>query len=234
MTPDEIEALTFDVFGTVVDWRGGILRDGAAVSAKHGLSVDWGRVADAWRGRYQPLLSDVREGRRPWVVLDQLHREGLDQVLAQFGIAGLDAATREEFVRVWHRLDPWPDVIPGLDRLRRRYILATLSNGGVRLTVNMAKRAGLPWDAVLGAEVAQAYKPSPETSARLLDLPPARCLMVAAHYSDLVAAREQGFRTCYVWRREEWGTGEKNDLPADPGLDLVVEDFAELADRLGV
>ena len=235
MRPDEIEALTFDVFGTVVDWRAGIRRDGAALGARHGLAVDWAAFADAWRGRYQPLLSDVREGRRPWVILDQLDREGLDQVLAQFGITELDSATREDFVRAWHRLDPWPDVVGGLTRLRRRYILATLSNGNVRLMVNMAKRAGLPWDAVLGAEMAKAYKPSPEsylTTARLLDLPPARCMMVAAHYYDLVAARAQGFRTCYVWRRDEWGTGEKNDLPADHGLDLVVEDFAELADRL--
>lgn len=235
MRPDEIEALTFDVFGTVVDWRAGIRRDGAALGARHGLAVDWAAFADAWRGRYQPLLSDVREGRRPWVILDQLHREGLDQVLAQFGITELDSATREDFVQAWHRLDPWPDVVGGLTRLRRRYILATLSNGNVRLMVNMAKRAGLPWDAVLGAEMAKAYKPSPEsylTTARLLDLPPARCMMVAAHYYDLVAARAQGFRTCYVWRRDEWGTGEKNDLPADHGLDLVVEDFAELADRL--
>ena len=223
------------MFGTVVDWRAGIRRDGAALGARHGLAVDWAAFADAWRGRYQPLLSDVREGRRPWVILDQLHREGLDQVLAQFGITELDSATREDFVQAWHRLDPWPDVVGGLTRLRRRYILATLSNGNVRLMVNMAKRAGLPWDAVLGAEMAKAYKPSPEsylTTARLLDLPPARCMMVAAHYYDLVAARAQGFRTCYVWRRDEWGTGEKNDLPADHGLDLVVEDFAELADRL--
>ena len=237
MRPDEIEALTFDVFGTVVDWRAGIRRDGAALGARHGLAVDWAAFADAWRGRYQPLLSDVREGRRPWVILDQLHREGLDQVLAQFGITGLDSATREDFVQAWHRLDPWPDVVGGLTRLRRRYILATLSNGNVRLMVNMAKRAGLPWDAVLGAEMAKAYKPSPEsylTTARLLDLPPARCMMVAAHYYDLVAARAQGFRTCYVWRRDEWGTGEKHDLPADHRLDLVVEDFAELADRLAV
>ena len=228
MAPDEIEALTFDVFGTVVDWRGGVIRDGMALGARHGLDVDWGRFADAWRGRYQPLLSDVREGRRPWVILDQLHREGLDQVLEQFGITGLDDAAREDFVRVWHRLDPWPDAVAGLNRLRQRYVLATLSNGNVRLTVNMAKRAGLPWDAVLGAEVAQAYKPSPatyQTTARLLDVPPDRCLMVAA--------RGQGFRTCYVWRRDDWGTGEKQDLPADHGLDLVVEDFAELADRLG-
>ena len=237
MTLDEIEALTFDVFGTVVDWRAGIIRDGAALGARHGLTVDWAAFAGAWRSLYQPLLSEVRDGRRPWVPLDQLHREGLDLVLAQFGIAGLDEVELADLVRAWHRLDPWPDAVAGLDRLKRRYILATLSNGNVRLMVDMAKRAGLPWDAVLGAEVARAYKPSPETyltTARLLDLPPARCMMVAAHYSDLVAARSLGFRTCYVWRRDEWGIGEKHDLPADHGLDLVVEDFAELADRLGV
>ncbi|GGF42451.1 haloacid dehalogenase [Aliidongia dinghuensis] len=237
MTPDEIDALTFDVFGTVVDWRGGIIRDGTALGAKHGLAVDWGHFADAWRGLYQPLLGSVRDGRRPWVPLDQLHREGLLQVLAQFGIHGLDEAEIADFVRVWHRLDPWPDAVAALTRLKRRYVLATLSNGNVRLTVNMAKRAGLPWDAVLGAEVAHAYKPMPEAylaTARLLDVPPGRCLMVAAHYSDLVAACGQGFRTCYVWRRAEYGTGEKHDLPDDHGLDLVVEDFGELADRLGV
>jgi 2-haloacid dehalogenase len=237
MRPDEIEALTFDVFGTVVDWRGGIIRDGAALGARKGLTVDWAKFADAWRGLYQPLLAEVRDGRRPWVPLDQLHREGLERVLAEFGIAGLDEADIADLVLAWHRLDPWPDAVAGLTRLKRRHLLATLSNGNVRLTVDMAKRAGLPWDAVLGAEVARAYKPSPEaylTTARLLGLPPGRCLMVAAHYSDLVAARGQGFRTCYVWRRDEWGTGEKHDLPADHGLDLVVEDFAELADRLGV
>ncbi|HEV2674444.1 MAG TPA: haloacid dehalogenase type II [Aliidongia sp.] len=237
MTPDDIEALTFDVFGTVVDWRSGIMRESAAVGTRHGFAVDWAQFADAWRGRYQPLLSDVRDGRRPWVPLDQLHREGLEQVLAQFGIAGLGEAELVDFVRAWHRLDPWPDAVAGLERLRRRYVLATLSNGNVRLMVNMAKRAGLPWDAVLGAEVARAYKPSPETyltAARMLDLPPARCMMVAAHYYDLTAAQSLGFRTCYVWRRDEWGTGEKHDLPADHGLDLVVEDFGELADRLGL
>jgi 2-haloacid dehalogenase len=234
MTP-EIDALTFDVFGTVVDWRGGILRDAAALGAKHGLPVDWGQFADAWRGRYQPLMAEVREGRRPWVVLDQLHREGLDQVLVQFGIDAVGEADRADLVLAWHRLDPWPDVVAGLARLKPHYILATLSNGNVRLMVDMAKRAGLPWDAILGAEVARAYKPSPEAyqaAARLLALPPGRCMMVAAHYSDLVAARAQGFRTCYVWRRDEWGTGEKHDLPADHELDLVVEDFTELADRL--
>ena len=234
----EIKALTFDVFGTVVDWRSGVAREAEAMLAPKGFERDWGAFADAWRARYQPAMAAVRKGERPFAVLDVLHRENLIELLAAEGIAGLSEAEIDHLNRAWHRLDPWPDVVAGLTRLKRRYILATLSNGNVRLTVNMAKRAGLPWDVVLGAEVARAYKPSPEayqTTARLLDLSPGRCLMVAAHYSDLVAARGQGFRTCYVWRRDEWGTGEKHDLPADDhGLDLVVEDFAELADRLGV
>ncbi len=236
MALDGIKALTFDVFGTVVDWRSGIIREGEALGARKGLELDWARFADAWRGLYQPMLSKVRNGEMPWTNLDSLHRMSLDRLLADFGIANLSEAEIDEFVRAWHRLDPWPDVIEGLTRLKRRYILATLSNGNVALLVNMAKRAGLPWDAVLGAEVARHYKPQPEaylTTADLLGLRPEECLMVAAHYSDLEAARSCGFHTAYVWRRDEYGTRAKDDLPAEHGLDLVAEDFVELAERLG-
>jgi 2-haloacid dehalogenase len=235
MARSRIQALTFDVFGTVVDWRGGIMRAVAETARAHGVTVDPGAFADAWRGRYQPLMEEVRAGRRPWVPLDTLHREGLVGVLDQFDIAGLPDTALDELVLGWHRLDPWPDAVEGLTRLRRDHILATLSNGNIRLMVDMAKRAGLPWDAILGAEAAQAYKPQPETylaTARMLGLAPGQCLMVAAHYLDLTAAQALGFRTCYVWRRNELGTGIKDDLPADHGLDLVVEDFRELADRL--
>lgn len=231
-----IRALTFDVFGTVVDWRAGVVRDGRALGAAKGLDVDWGAFADAWRARYQPALSEVREGRRPWTRLDELHRESLVDVLAAFDIRGLSEAEIDDLNRVWHRLDPWPDVVDGLTRLRRRYVLATLSNGNVSLMVDMAKRAGLPWDAVLGAEVARHYKPQPQAyrvTAELLGLEPAACLMVAAHHQDLVAAAACGFRTAYVHRRREFGDGPKDDLPAQHGHDLVVADFAELADRLG-
>ena len=236
MALDGIKALTFDVFGTVVDWRSGIIREGEVLGARKGLELDWARFADAWRGLYQPMLSKVRNGEMPWANLDALHRMSLDRLLGEFGIRGLSEAEIDEFVRAWHRLDPWPDVIEGLTRLKRRYILATLSNGNVALLVNMAKRAGLPWDAVLGAEVARHYKPQAAaylTTAELLGLRPNECLMVAAHYADLDAARSCGFRTAYVWRRDEFGTGVKDDLPADHGLDVVAEDFVDLAGKLG-
>lgn len=235
MVARDIRALTFDVFGTVVDWRSGIIREGQALGRAKGLDVDWAAFADAWRDLYQPMLSKVRGGELPWKKLDDLHRMSLDRLLAEFGINGLPESEIDHLNRAWHRLDPWADVIEGLTRLKQKYILATLSNGNVALLVNMAKRAGLPWDAVLGAEVARHYKPQPAAyliTADLLGLRPEQCLMVAAHYSDLVAARGCGFRTAYVWRRQEFGPRPKDDLPADHGLDLVVEDFVELADVL--
>jgi len=231
-----IKALTFDVFGTVVDWRSGIIRDGEALGRAKGLAVDWARFADAWRGLYQPALSQVRDGTRPWTKLDDLHRESLERLLVEFNIAGLSETEIDALNRSWHRLDPWPDAIGGMTRLKRRYILATLSNGNVALLVNMAKRAGLPWDAVLGAEVARCYKPQKEAylaTAAFLGLRAEQCLMVAAHYNDLVAAAACGFRTAYVWRRDEFVVRPKDDLPAAHTLDLVVEDFGALADRLG-
>ncbi len=232
----DIKALTFDVFGTVVDWRGGIIREGEALGRAKGIAVDWARFADAWRGLYQPMLSKVRDGAMAWTKLDDLHRMSLDRLLDEFGISGLSEAEIDHLNRAWHRLDPWPDAVAGLTRLKRRYILATLSNGNVALLVNMAKRAGLPWDAILGAEVARHYKPQPEAyraTAAFLGLAPAQCLMVAAHYQDLLAARASGFRTAYVWRRDEFVVRPKDDLPQQHTLDLVVENFGALADRLG-
>jgi 2-haloacid dehalogenase len=232
----DVKALTFDVFGTVVDWRSGIIREGEALGRAKGIAVDWARFADAWRGLYQPMMSKVRDGTMSWTKLDDLHRMSLDRLLAEFGIAGLSEAEIDHFNRAWHRLDPWQEAVAALTRLKRRYVLATLSNGNIALLVNMAKRAGLPWDAVLGAEVSRRYKPLPEAysaTADFLGLRPAQCLMVAAHYDDLLAARACGLRTCYVWRRDEFVSRPKDDLPAVHPLDLVVEDFADLADRLG-
>jgi 2-haloacid dehalogenase len=233
---EDVEALTFDVFGTVVDWRDGVIREGRALGAAKSFDTDWGRFADAWRALYQPALTEVRDGRRPWTRLDDLHRESLVRLLDEFGIAGLSDSEIDAFSHAWHRLDPWPEVVAGLARLKRRYVLATLSNGNVSLMVDMAKRAGLPWDAILGAEVARHYKPQPEaylTTADLLGLAPRQCLMVAAHHQDLVAARSCGFRTAYVHRPHEFGPHPKDDLPAEHGHDLVVADFLELAERLG-
>ncbi len=163
-------ALCFDVFGTVVDWRSGVAREAERLLSPFGLSLDWTGFADAWRARYQPAMEEVRTGRRPFVTLDRLHRENLDAVLASVGAGDVPDGARAELTLAWHRLDPWPDVLDGLARLRRRYILAPLSNGNVRLIVDMARRAGLPWDVVLGAEIAGAYKPSPKAYLRAAEL----------------------------------------------------------------
>ncbi len=232
-----IKALTFDVFGTVVDWRSSLIREGEALSrAKRIGHVDWGKFADAWRGLYQPQMDRVRTGAVPWTKLDDLHRQSLDQLLRDFGISGFTDAETDHLNRAWHRLDPWPDTVPGLNRLKRRFILATLSNGNVALIVNMAKRAGLPWDAVLGAEVARHYKPQPEAyliTAELLGLKPEQCLMVAAHNNDLGAASALGFRTAFVHRRTEHGPAQTTNLKAERAWDVVAEDFVDLAAKLG-
>ena len=236
MPLSSVKALTFDVFGTVVDWRGSIIREGSAWNEEKGLQVDWEAFADAWRGLYQPAMEKVRSGALPWVKLDDLHRMNLDQLLERFGLGGLDEAERDNLNRVWHRLDPWPDVVEGLTWMKRRYILATLSNGNVALMVNMAKRAGLPWDVILGAEVAGFYKPRPEAylkSAELLGLAPEQCMMVAAHNNDLIAARGCGFRTAFVYRRNEHGPGQTSDLKPEEDYDVVAEGFLDLAQQLG-
>ena len=232
----DVKALTFDVFGTVVDWRGSIAREAKAALAPKGYTLDWHDFADRWRARYQPAMAKVRSGERPWAKLDDLHRENLVALLPEFGVTGLSEAELDHLNRAWHRLDGWPDSVEGLTRLKRKYILATLSNGNVALIVNMAKFAGLPWDAVLGAEVAQAYKPLPEAydrTARLLDLAPGQCMMVAAHSGDLVAARGRGFRTAFVSRPLEHGPGRAADNAAGHDFDVVADSFIDLAAKLG-
>jgi 2-haloacid dehalogenase len=232
-----LQALVFDVFGTVVDWRGGVMREIAQVAAGKGVAVDAGAMADAWRDRYDPAMAPVREGRRPWVKLDVLHRENLVAILGDFGLAGLSAAEIDDLAFAWRRLDPWPDAVPGLVRLKRRYALATLSNGNVALMVAMARRAGLPWDAVLGAEPTRSYKPDPACylgTADMLGLAPADCMMVAAHPGDLVAAASCGLRTAFVPRPHEHGPGIGPEKPG-PGdrFDVTASDFGDLARQLG-
>jgi 2-haloacid dehalogenase len=232
---DDPKALVFDVFGTVVDWRSTIIREGEALGREKNIYVDWGAFADAWRSRYAPSMDRVRRGEIPWTKLDDLHRVSLEELLAEFGIEGLSCAEKDHFNRVWHRLDPWPDAVEGLTRLRGRYIIATLSNGNVALLTNMARRAGLPWDLVLSAELVRHYKPDPETYLMpplLLDLEPEQVMMVAAHVYDLRSARDNGLRTAYVPRPLEFGPGVEAE-PPDPAFDLVAGDFVELADRLG-
>jgi 2-haloacid dehalogenase len=239
MILDRVRALVFDVFGTVVDWRSGVARDAVPFLARHATSrVDPGAFADAWRNRYDPAMEAVRNGRRPFVRLDVLHRENLETVLPAFGIdpAKVPAAELDELNLAWHRLDPWPDVVAGLTRLKRRYVIAPLSNGNVILMLDMAKRAGLPWDAILGAELAQAYKPDPEAYLRTVDIlamQPHEVCMVAAHNGDLAAARACGLATAFVPRPTEHGPGQTRDLRPEQDWDMIARDFGELADKLG-
>jgi 2-haloacid dehalogenase len=235
--PAQPQALLFDVFGTVVDWRSGIARDAGPFLARHGIAMDAYALADAWRDRYQPSMQAIRSGARPFTRLDVLHRENLDAVLRDAGadLAAIPDAERDALNRAWHRLDPWPDSVPGLIRLKARFIIAPLSNGNFALLLNMAKRAGLPWDAIMGAEVAQAYKPQPEAylrTADILGLPPAACMLVAAHNSDLAAARRAGFGTAFIARPTEHGPGQAIDLAPEQDWDLVAASFTDLADRL--
>ncbi len=230
-----IRALAFDVFGTVVDWRRSIARELGVSLGRAGLEGDWTAVAERWRALYQPAMEAVRSGRRPWTRLDDLHRENLRTVLDEFGLGPRSEAEIEQLNRAWHRLDPWPDAVAGLTRLKRRYVLATLSNGNVALMVNLARHAGLPWDVILGAEIARAYKPMPEAYLRsvdLLGLAPAECLMVAAHNGDLQAAAACGLRTAFVARPSEHGPGQTTDLRAEHAFDVVASDFLDLADQL--
>ena len=234
-----LKALVFDVFGTVVDWREGVARDLGAFLKKHGArGADPHAVADAWRRGYQPAMEECRSGRRPFTRLDVLHRENLDAVLTDCGVdvRSVDPAELDDLNRAWHRLDPWPDSVAGLLRLKARYVIAPLSNGNVALLLNMAMRAGLPWDAILGAEVAGAYKPQPEAYLRTVDilgLRPDEVALVAAHNGDLKAARACGLATAFVLRATEHGPGQTTDLSPSDAWDVIAADFLELADRLG-
>ncbi len=230
----DIRALAFDIFGTVVDWRTSIIREGQLLGARLGLVQDWAAFADAWRAGYQPAMQRVRSGELPWTHIDALHRGILDRLLAERGIA-LDEADAAHFNRVWHRLIPWPDSVAGLHRLKPRYTLATLSNGNLSLLVAMARHAGLPWDAVLSAELFRHYKPDPEVylgAARLLDLAPQQLMLVAAHPSDLRAAAACGLRTAYVQRPLEHGPGAPPPAWRPGEFDIEVGDFGELASAL--
>ncbi|MEM5401027.1 haloacid dehalogenase type II [Paraburkholderia unamae] len=231
----EIKALVFDVFGTVVDWRSGVARAAAAFLQRHAPHLDAFEFADAWRREYSPSMEEVRSGRRPYVRLDVLHRENLVKVLARSGIAGVTDAEIDELNLAWHRLDPWPDVVEALNRLKRCFIVAPLSNGNIRLMVDIARRAGLPWDAILGAEVVRAYKPSPPVyteTADILGLAPAELCLVAAHNGDLAAARRLGLSTAFVVRPTEHGPAQKTDLTAEQAWDFVVNDLNALASQL--
>jgi len=231
MNPTPPRILAFDVFGTVVDWHGSIRREVDAMA----LGVDGGAFALAWRAAYQPAMRRVMSGELGWTLLDDLHRMILDQLLAQFGITHLSEAEKIHLNKVWHRLDPWPDSVPGLLQLKARHTICSLSNGNLGLLTNMAKYGGLPWDCVLSAEVFKAYKPDPAVYlgvARVFDVAPDEVMLVAAHQDDLAAARACGLQTAYVERPAEFGADRPKDVRADSANTLHARDFLDLADQL--
>jgi 2-haloacid dehalogenase len=231
-----VKALVFDVFGTVVDWRGSIIAEMTAFGKARGLSADWVRFTDEWRSLYQPSMEEVRSGRRPWTILDVLHRESLETLVQNHGLTQLSESDRAHINCVWHRLQPWPDVVDGLTRLKSRYIIGTLSNGNVGLLTRMAKNAGLPWDVILGAETARAYKPLREAYTRtadLLNLSAAEVMLVAAHNDDLAAAADAGLATGFVVRPVEYGPDQKKDTKADRAWTVIAPSFTALADAMG-
>ncbi|MET0451575.1 MAG: haloacid dehalogenase type II [Mycobacterium sp.] len=230
------KALAFDVFGTVVNWRGSIIGELEMFGETHGVAEDWPTFADDWRAGYAPAMDRVRRGELPWLKIDALHRLILDELLDKAGIGNLPDADVTALNLAWHRLDPWPDTVEGLTRLKRDFVITTLSNGNLSLLTNMAKRAGLPWDCVISAELFHHYKPDPEAylgCAELLDVAPADLMLVAAHPSDLRAARGAGLMTAYVARPLERGPGRALPTVADGEFDVVADDFCDLAVRLG-
>lgn len=227
-----IKACIFDVFGTLVDWRTSVAREVQNILSPWGVSLPWAEFADAWRQQYQPAMEDVRAGRMPFSKLDVLHRRNLDVVLAAYGIDHIDESTRRNLNLAWHRLDAWPDVAPGLQVLKQKYLVAPCSNGNISLMVALARRNGFPWDAILGAELARAYKPMPEVylcAAAALDVAPEQTLMVAAHSADLAAAAAAGLRTAFVARPDENGLGLGEIAPRTL-VDFSVQSLLELAD----
>lgn len=233
----ETKALIFDVFGTVVDWRSSLVADFTAWSAQRGISADWPALVDAWRQAYMPSMDEVRRHpERGFIILDKLHRTSLVQLIKTFEIKGLTSDDLEYLNRGWHRLNPWPDSVGGLTRLKTKYIIGPLSNGNVALLTNMAKHAGLPWDLVMSAELFKHYKPDPETylgAATLLGLKPEQVMLVAAHNNDLAAAQKHGLKTGFVPRITEYGPSQSRDLKPEGNWDLVASDFNDLAQRLG-
>ena len=227
-----MKVLAFDIFGTVVDWHGSIVKEVSALYPQ----VDANAFALAWRAGYQPAMSRVRSGELGWTRIDELHRLILEDLLPHFGLQQLTESERVHLNRVWHRLDPWPDSVEGLMRLKRKFTICSLSNGNLGLLTNMAKRAGLPWDCVLSAEVFKAYKPDPTTYlgvAHVFDVSPQEVMLCAAHHDDLAAARACGLGTAYIERPFEFGSAQPKDVSPQVGNDLHATSISHLADLLG-
>jgi len=233
---ENVRALTFDVQGTCVDFCRPLLRMGDAVNRAKGLRIDWGALSADWRGLYRTVLDQIIAGERPWLRVDRIYRETLDTLLAQHGLsATFTTAERDELNQIWSRLEAWPDSVEGLARLRRRFVVSTLSNAGMRTMVAVVKHAGLPFDSVLTAELAQSYKPAPavyQLAVDYLGYRPDEIMMVACHKYDLKAARAFGMRTAFVARPLEFGPGEKPDIAPEPWFDVYAESFVALAEAL--
>ena len=236
MAPN-IKALLFDVFGTVVDWRGSLIADFTAWGRTRGIDANWVALVDSWRGAYRPSMDEVRKHpERGFVILDTLQRQSIEPLAARLGITGLTAADFDDLTSGWHRLDPWPDSVQGLTRLKTKFMISPLSNGNVGLLANMAKRAGLPWDLVLSAEVFGHYKPDREVyvgAARILGLDPSEVMMVAAHNDDLAAAQSFGLGTAFIPRPTEYGPHQKKDFSPTGTWDYVAKGIDDLAGQLG-
>ena len=232
----DIKALTFDVFGTVVDWRSSIAREGEVFAKLHNIKgIDWVKFAESWRAGYTPSMNRVRNGEIPWANIDELHKSILNKLILKYGIEGISYEDKNDFNRAWHRLSPWPDVLGGLKRLRSKFVIATLSNGNVSLLTNMAKNAGLPWDYILSAELSKHYKPDPEVyknAVGLLGLHPYQVMMVAAHNFDLEAAKKIGMKTAYVHRPLEFGPDKDLEQISIEDFDFIAKDFENLAEIL--
>lgn len=231
----QVKAMTFDVFGTVVDWRSSIAREIQDIGQKKGFDLDWNSFADEWRSGYAPSMNKVRNGEMPWTKIDNLHRMILDELLSKHKISNLSEEETDGLNRAWHRLDPWPDSVEGLTLLKKDYIISSLSNGNVALLVNMAKYGGLPWDTVLSAEIAKHYKPDPESylsTGEYLGLPINQVMMVAAHKNDLKAAKSNGMITGYVPRPKEHGENTVVDYAAEGYIDIMADDFIDLSKKM--
>lgn len=231
-----VKALTFDVFGTVVDWRSSVIKELTELGESKGITADWELFADKWRGGYAPSMDKVRKGELPWKSIDQLHRMVLDQLLEEFQINDLSKGERVRLNKAWHRLEPWPDTVEGLTRLKQKFIVATLSNGNISLLTNMAKHSALPWDVILSSELARHYKNDREvylTALSLLDLQPEELMMCAAHQDDVTAAKEVGLKTAYINRPLEFGPDRPNDKTDNMPYDIIAEDIKDLARQLG-
>ena len=230
-----VKAMTFDVFGTVVDWRSSIAREAKMMGEQKGFDFDWDDFADKWSAGYGPSMNKVRTGELPWTKIDVLHRMILDELLSEYNITNLTESEKDHFNRAWHRLDPWPDSVPGLTELKKNYVISPLSNGNVALLVNMAKYGGLPWDTVLSAELAQHYKPDPEayqSTSEFLGFPIEQIMMVAAHKNDLKSAKGQGMMTGYIPRPKEHGPNTTVDSNPEDYIDIIGENFVDFANKM--